>query len=338
MIHILKRYKYFFLILLSIYLIINIIKSFLNLYTLLFLLIFVSYIYINNKKLFKKLIYKILFKNNIIKIDNKFLAAKKSLLSISDTKELIKNRVNLEIINIERKKIEQKLNSGSYNVILFGAGSSGKTSIARVILKRIVGETSPTIGTTKQITSYQIDIPLLKRKINIIDTPGLFESSIQGRKREEETILRASNSDLIIFVIDQDLNKYELYLIEELSRIGKTIIIALNKCDLRTENQNKIIKKNIIKITSKISNYKIIETVASHQYLAREKNTTKSIGVDVDNLFTEIINTLDNNGEELLADNILFQCNKLGKISKKIIDNQRRISSQRIINKYSWIT
>ncbi len=334
----LRKYKYIIFTLLSLYLLTNIIRTLFNIYSLLLFIIIIVYIYKNNKKLFKKFIYKIIYKNKLVKIDNKFVAAKKSLLSIAEAKSLIKNRVNLEVINIEKRKIEQKLNYGNYNVILFGAGSSGKTSIARVILRRIVGETSPTIGTTKNITSYKVNIPLLKRQINIIDTPGLFESSIQGKRREEETISRATNSDLIIFVIDQDLNKYELYLIKELSRIGKSIIIALNKCDLRTESQNKIIKNNIIKITSEISSCKVIETVAYLQKSSRVRNSNKNMSVDVDNLFSEIINTLDSNGEELLADNILFQCNKLGTISKQIINNQRRLSSQRIINKYSWIT
>ena len=38
---------------------------------------------------------------------------------------------------------------------------------------------------------------------------------------------------------------------------------------------------------------------------------------DVSNLFKEIIETLDANGEELLADNILFRCNKLGTNQQK---------------------
>ena len=44
------------------------------------------------------------------------------------------------------------------------------------------------------------------------------------------------------------------------------------------------------------------------------------------------------NGEELLADNVLFQCNKLGLISKDIINRQRYTSSKNLINRYSWVT
>ena len=55
-------------------------------------------------------------------------------------------------------------------------------------------------------------------------------------------------------------------------------------------------------------------------------------------LFREIIETLDNNGEELLADNILFRSNKLGILSKNLIQEQRYLMSNKVINKYMWIT
>ena len=58
---------------------------------------------------------------------------------------------------------------------------------------------------------------------------------------------------------------------------------------------------------------------------------------DVSNLFRTIIETLDENGEELLADNILFRCNKLGLISKKVISDQRKSSALKVINRYTWI-
>ena len=67
------------------------------------------------------------------------------------------------------------------------------------------------------------------------------------------------------------------------------------------------------------------------------ENSLKTIP-DVSNLFKKIIETLDDIGEELLADNILLKCNKLGLISKKVISEQRDNSAKKIINKYTWIT
>ena len=55
-----------------------------------------------------------------------------------------------------------------------------------------------------------------------------------------------------------------LYLIRELLNLKKKIIIVLNKCDLRSEKQNKIIRENIISITStKHIKLSVIKTIAS---------------------------------------------------------------------------
>ena len=336
----LKKYNSFIIFTLIIFIFINIIKNILNIYTFLLFILICTYFYKKNKRLFKKILLKLFFNNNtIIRLNNKYSAAKKSLIGISEINELVTDKVNSEIINYEKNRIENQLKNGNYNVILFGAGSCGKTSLARAILKRMVGNTSPAYGTTKKIKKYTINIAFLKRKVNIVDTPGLFESSLEGEKRERETILNASKSDLIIFVIDQDINKYELYLLNELSNIGKSIILVLNKCDLRSSSQNKLIKDNLINITSKsIKNIKIIQTIASPQSQINDNNILIKRDIEVESLFYEMINILESNGEELLADNVIFQCNKLGYQSKNIINKQREKSAKKIINKYAWVT
>lgn len=334
-----KNYYKYIIPLLIIYLIINIVRNIFNIYFLLILIGTILFAYKTNKRLLKKILYKTIFKDKLYKVNNKVTAAKKTLKGINEIIYQIENKVNIEMINYEKLKIEKQLNTADYNVILFGAGSCGKTSLARGLLKKIVGEISPCIGTTKKSNIYKINIPFLKRNINIIDTPGLFEASFEGERREEKTIKKASKSDLIIFVIDQDLNKYELYLIEQLSKIGKSIIIALNKSDLRSSNQNESIKRNIYNLINEFSgNTQVILTIASPQTIANIGGKPKKQEILVDNLFNEIIDTLDRNGEELLADNILFQCNKLGLISKNIINRQRYASSKKVINRYSWIT
>ncbi len=339
MIKLFKNYRTYIIPLLIIYLAINIVKSLFNIYFILILIGIFILTYKSNKRVFKKILYKTIFRNKSYKVNNKVIAAKKSLKGINEIIYQIENKVNIEMINYEKYKIEKQLNTADYKVILFGSGSCGKTSLARGLLKNIVGETSPAIGTTQKSNIYKINIPFLKRNINIIDTPGLFEASMEGERREEKTIKNASESDLIIFVIDQDLNKYELYLIKQLSKVGKEIIIALNKCDLRSRNENESIKKNIYKLINEFStNIKIIFTIASPQTIPNIGNKPIRQEILVDNLFNAIIDILDRNGEELLADNILFQCNKLGIISKDIINKQRYSSAKKLINRYSWIT
>ena len=334
-----KNYRYL-LILLFLYFLLTIFRNILNFYSIFIVVIILLIFYSKNKRLFKKIAYKIIFKQqNSFTFRNKYGAAKNSLEAIDEINKKISNKIYADLLKYEKTKLEKQFKYGDYNVILFGAGSSGKTSIARALLKNLIGKISPTIGTTKDITSYKIRIPILKRNINIIDTPGLFEASKEGQEREDSTIMEASKSDLILFVIDQDINKYELYLIRELLNLKKKIIIVLNKCDLRSEKQNNIIRENIISTTStKYIKLSVIKTIASSKVFSNNLVDSLKITPDVSNLFKEIIETLDANGEELLADNILFRCNKLGQISKNIISEQRNLSANKVINKYTLIT
>ena len=334
-----KNYRYL-LILLFLYFLLTIFRNILNFYSFLIIVIILLIFYSKNKRLFKKIAYKLIFKQqNSFSFKNKYGAAKNSLEAIDEINKKISNKIYGDLLKYEKIKLEKQFKYGDYNVILFGAGSSGKTSIARALLKNLIGKISPTIGTTKDITSYKIRIPILKRNINIIDTPGLFEASKEGQEREDSTIMEASKSDLILFVIDQDINKYELYLIRELLNLNKKIIIVLNKCDLRSEKQNNIIRENIISITStKHIKLSVIKTIASSKVFSNNLVDSLKITPDVSNLFKEIIETLDANGEELLADNILFRCNKLGQISKNVISEQRNSSANKVINKYTLIT
>ena len=334
-----KYYKYF-LIVLFLYLLLSLFRYIFNFYLFLIIIVILSLFYYKNKRLFKRIVYKIIFKDKkSLSIKSKYGAAKSSLKAMEIINKKISNKVDAEILKCEKNKIETQFKYGDYNVALFGSGSSGKTSIARALLKNLIGKTSPTIGTTKDITSYKIRIPVLKRNINIIDTPGLFEASIEGEQREKLTLIEASKADLILFVVDQDINKYELFLIKELSELNKKIIVVLNKCDLRSEKQNNIIRDNIISITSrKHIQISVVKTIASTKSLPNNLVNSLKIIPDVSNLFRELIQTLDANGEELLADNILFRCNKLGLISKKVISEQRDSSANKIINKYTWIT
>ncbi len=335
------KYLKYFISFVFLYILFTIFIKIINIYSLLLIIIILYTFYKFDKKLFKKLLYKVIYKNkkNSLTFKNSYGAAKISLEGIEKINRKISDKVKVELLNYEKNKLESQLKTGDYKVTLFGAGSSGKTSIARSLLKNIVGKTSAKIGTTKQIISYKIRIPILKRNINIIDTPGLFEPSNLGEEREKSTILQASNSDLVLFVLDQDINKYENYLIKELLKIGKKIIIVLNKCDLRSRDDNNLIKENIISITSAIKNkISVVQTIAVPPRITNIKSNNLNLINDVGSLFREIIETLDNNGEELLADNILFRSNKLGIKSKNFIDEQRYLISNKVINKYMWIT
>ena len=77
-----NNYNKYIIPLLIIYLGINIIKSLFNIYILFVLLVITLFVYNTNKRLFKKILYKTIFRNKSYKLKNKVKAAQKSLKEI----------------------------------------------------------------------------------------------------------------------------------------------------------------------------------------------------------------------------------------------------------------
>ena len=132
----LKYIKYGVLIL-FLYILFSILVRIVNIYTLLFLIIIIFTFYNVDKKLFKKIIYKVIYKNkkNTLSFKNTYGAAKISLEGVEKINKKISDKVKSELLNYQKNKLESQLKTGDYKVTLFGAGSSGKTSIARSLLK-----------------------------------------------------------------------------------------------------------------------------------------------------------------------------------------------------------
>ena len=87
-----KYYKYL-LTLIFLYLLLALFKNILNFYSLLLILIIILFFYTKNKKLFKRIVYKLIFKQqNSFTIKNKYGAAKNSLEAIDSINKKISNK------------------------------------------------------------------------------------------------------------------------------------------------------------------------------------------------------------------------------------------------------
>ena len=93
----LKYIKYILLIL-FLYILFSIFIRIVNIYTLIFLIVIIYIFYKIDKKLFKKTVYKIIYKNNknSISFKNTYSAAKLSLEGIEKINEKINDKVKKE--------------------------------------------------------------------------------------------------------------------------------------------------------------------------------------------------------------------------------------------------
>nr|WP_269605278.1 DUF697 domain-containing protein [Prochlorococcus marinus] len=279
-------------------------------------------------------------KNSIdFSLINKKQAAGKSLKSIDQLIRLINDKVKAKALKDEKDRVSLELDRGDIFLVVFGIGSSGKTSLIRALLQRIVGKVSPEMGTTIGKETFRLKLKGLSRGIRIIDTPGILEAGKGGREREKSALLEARKADLILVVIEGDLRSEETRIIRSLSKSGKRLLLVLNKIDLRGENE----EKRLIEIlNSRCSDFietkDIICTSASPQTIAIPGKKPYQPEPEIDILIRRLANILHEEGEELIADNILIQCSNLGKEGKKLLVKQRSQSAKKCVDKYGWLS
>ena len=102
----LKYIKYFIFIL-FLYILFSILIRIVNIYTLLFLIITMYIFYNIDKKLFKKIVYKVIYKNkkNTLSFKNTYGAAKISLEGIEKINKKINDKVKVELLNYQKNKL-----------------------------------------------------------------------------------------------------------------------------------------------------------------------------------------------------------------------------------------
>ncbi len=266
-------------------------------------------------------------------------AAGKSLKSIDQLIKLINDKVKAKALQDEKDRVSLELDRGDIVLVVFGIGSSGKTSLIRALLKTIVGKVSPEMGSTREKESFRLKLKGLSRGIRIIDTPGILEAGTGGREREKSALIEARKADLMLVVIEGDLRFEETRTIRSLSRLGKRLLIVLNKIDLRGENEEKrLIEILNARCNDFIEPKDIICTSAAPQTIAIPGNKPYQPNPEIDSLIRRLANILHEEGEELIADNILLQCSNLGKEGKKLLVKQRSQSAKKCVDKYGWLS
>ena len=292
------------------------------------------------KKIFNyKLINQITETNFNHPIRSRKQAAKKSLKSIDNLIGLINDNVAREGLKQEKLKVEKELRRGDLVVVVFGVGSSGKTSLIRALLNEIVGQVGAPMGSTKATKSYRLRLRGLERGIKIIDTPGILESGKLGRERENQALIKASKADLILVVVDSDLRSAEMEMARTLSNIGKRMLIILNKIDLRGANEEEELLFLLRQKCKYLLDPKdIVSTAASPQSIQQKGVGRIQPQPEISSLLERLAKVLHDEGEELLSDNILLQCESLGKTGRLLISRQREERASSTVEKYSWIS
>ena len=265
-------------------------------------------------------------------------AAKRNLESIEQQLSQLSDTVARASLEQRRQDVEASLERGDLVVVVFGSGSSGKTSLIRALLKDQVGQVGAAMGSTQSVQRYRLRLGGLQRAIQLRDTPGILEAGDTGLEREREARNDAVAADLLLFVVDADLRASEFKVLKALGDLGKRTILVLNKCDLRGETEeSRLLQLLRRRCEGLVATQDVVSASGAPQSIPRPGGKPLQPKPEIEALLRRMAHVLREEGEELLADNILLQSRQLADSSQDLLDQQRQGQAVKIVDRYVWI-
>lgn len=268
----------------------------------------------------------------------KTAAAESTLQAVRQQVAQIQDEVARQALISRSQEIEANLARGELRVVVFGTGSAGKTSLVNAIHGRIVGRVAAPMGTTEVGETYSLKLKGLERKILITDTPGILEAGVAGTQREQMARQLATEADLLLFVVDNDLRQSEYEPLRTLVEIGKRSLLVLNKTDLYTDQDKETILARLRdRLRGFINTTDVVAIAAAPQPFTLETGEPYQPEPDIMPLLRQMAAVLRSEGEDLVADNILLQSQRLGEAARQLIDVQRQRQAEQVIDRFQWI-
>ncbi|AFZ14971.1 GTP-binding protein HSR1-related protein [Crinalium epipsammum PCC 9333] len=265
-------------------------------------------------------------------------AAEETLRAVRQQVGQIQDEVAKQALLERSREIEANLARGELLVVVFGTGSAGKTSLVNGLIGRMVGKVDAPMGTTEVGETYTLKLKGLNRQILITDTPGILEAGVAGTEREQLARQLATEADLLLFVVDNDLRQSEYNPLKALAEIGKRSLLILNKTDLYTqEDQEVILARLRERVRGFIASSDIVAIAANPEAALLESGETFKPDPDIMPLIRRMAAVLRAEGEDLVADNILLQSQRLGDDARRLLDAQRRRQAEKVVERFQWI-
>jgi uncharacterized protein (DUF697 family) len=166
-----------------------------------------------------------------------------------------------------------------------------------------------------------------------------LEAGSEGQRREQLARSEAANADLLVLVVDGDLRAAEQEVFSALSQLGKRLLLVLNKCDLRgQEEERRLLALLRRRCQGRIAAEDVIATSSAPQSVPMPGGKPLQPEPEIDALLRRIAQVLHSDGEELIADNILLQSRRLSDAGRRLLSEQRQQDAESVVDRYSWIS
>ena len=253
-----------------------------------------------------------------------------------------RTRFSREIATIRADSVARR-----FHVVVFGTGSSGKTSLVNALLGRDVGRVEATIGTTRAGEAFTHEMVGVDGTVLLTDTPGLSEVGHGGAEREAEARDLAVRADLLLFVLDHDLLRSEFEPMSALIRQGKRSIVVLNKSDRVVDaDREAILAKLRDRLTGLVATGDVVAIAAKPRPIPvrisnADGSTTTVLETeppDIAALRKRIAAVLDREGDNLRAGNLLLRAHLVNEEARDHVTQERDAKAQGVIDKFQWMT
>ncbi|NUN63874.1 DUF697 domain-containing protein [Pseudanabaena biceps] len=276
---------------------------------------------------------------------DKIEAAQDSLAALEKQVEQIQDEVMRRSLAEQTEQLKKNFIRPELRVVVFGVGSAGKTSLVNSLLNLSLsdaksrGEVGATMGTTRLGRVYvPVRFANLEVPVQITDCPGILEASALGSDREQEARQIATEADLILFVVDDDIRRSEYDVLQALTNIGKRTILVFNKIDRLTKSDREIIHTSLrSRVLGMIAPEDVVAISASPATITIESGEVIQPPPKLQDLLTRMLDILSYEGDELVADNVLLRSQDLTSATREVLSQQQQMEAEKVVEKFQWL-
>jgi hypothetical protein len=141
--------------------------------------------------------------------------------------------MNTAPLEIEIERLHERKAAGQVHIAFFGDISTGKSSIIKALLPNAGVEINLRGGSTREIREYTWQT-ISGDNLMLTDLPGRNEAegTLDAAARDE-----AIRAQIVVYVTDSDLSRSQYQDLLELAAFGKPLLIAINKRDQYTPEE-----------------------------------------------------------------------------------------------------
>lgn len=253
----------------------------------------------------------------------------------------IEDEIARQALAARSQRLAQRLKEQTFQIVVFGLGSAGKTALVNALLGEMAAPMAATLGTTQTAQTHRIAVSGLgerEQEILIVDTPGLLEAGEFGEERSQQAKALAAAADLLLFVVDNDLHRAEYEPLAMLVEMGKRSLLVFNKGDrYLPEERAQILQRLRERTRGLIGPEDVVAVAANPAPVSLPDGTVMRPTPDIADLIDRMTVVLRREGADLIANNLLLQSQQLSEDAQALLTAQRQQQADAIVDRYQWI-